>query len=105
MLPPVRIEPGKYNSKYDTLLSELTWISRVSLRLQIPTSDAALILTKSSKFKCQVLHKQKKFSRSPNYSTCQVSAERRVLDLELESQVQSSLKITFCSWIFLVFFT
>ena len=41
-----------------------------------------LILTKSSKSKNQVVHEQK--FKDPLSSTCQVSSERRVLDLELE---------------------
>ena len=45
-------------------------------------SHALLIPLKSSKSKCQVMHEQK--FKDLLSSTCQVSVERRVLDLELE---------------------
>ena len=46
------------------------------------------------------MHKQT--FKDPLSSTCQISSERRVLDLESEvqAQVQSSLGVTFCHWIF-----
>ena len=36
MLPPVRIEPGTYDSKSDTLLSGLIWHLLVRLILEAP---------------------------------------------------------------------
>ena len=61
-----------------------------------------LILTKSYKSKNQVVHEQK--FKDLLSSTCQISPERRVLDLEsdeLEVWVQYSLGVTFCYWNFL----
>ena len=55
-------------------------------------SHALLILTKSSKSKCQVVHEQK-LKDLPS-STYQVSVERSMLDL-------GSAGVTFCSWNFL----
>ena len=43
-------------------------------------SHALLILTYTSKSKIQVVHEQK--FKDPLSSTCQISPERRVLDLE-----------------------
>ena len=60
-------------------------------------SHALLILTKSSKSKNQVVHEQKFKDLISN--TCQISSERRVS--HLESEVQYSLGVTFCYWIFL----
>ena len=62
-------------------------------------SHALLILLKSSKSKHQVVHEQK--FKDLLSSTCQVSVERIVLDLESEAAwVLFPLGVTFCHWIF-----
>ena len=64
-------------------------------------SHAILILTESSKSKNQVVHEQK--FKDLLSSTCQVSVERIVLDLESEimrSPGSIPLGVTFFHWIF-----
>ena len=66
-------------------------------------NNAPLILTKSSKSKNQVVYEQK--FKDLLSSTCQISSERRGLDLELEVQGFNTrcqtLGLTFCYWNFL----
>ena len=83
MLPPVRIEPGTSHSKSNTLLfcAYLAFACKTGT-LGFLYSHALLILTKSSKSNNQVVYEQG--FKDPLSSTCQVSLERRVLDLELE---------------------
>ena len=71
MLPPVGIEPGP--------LIEIACKTETLGSLYI---HALLIPTKSSKSKNQVVHEQKFKDLLSN--TCQISSERRVLDLESE---------------------
>ena len=62
-------------------------------------SHALLILLRSSKSKHQVVHEQK--FKDLLSSTCQVSVERIVLDLESEAAwVLFPPGVTFCYWIF-----
>ena len=73
----------------------------VPLTAAVTYSHALLILLKSSKSKHQVVHEQK--IKDLLSSTCQVSVERMVLDLE--SEVMRDLGsiptgVTFCHWIF-----
>ena len=65
-------------------------------------SHALLILTESSKSKHQVVHEQK--FKDLLSSTCQVSVERSMLDLEDQRSSGSILTgVTFCYWNFFVF--
>ena len=59
-----------------------------------------MIPTKSSKSKNQVMYKQK--FKDPLSSTCKISLERRVLDLESQAQVQSLMEVPFCHWIYMI---
>ena len=80
---PSGIEPGPLiasDSKSNTLLSTLTCKTET---LDSLYSHALLILTKSSKSKHQVVHEQN--FKDLLSSTCQVSVERIVLDLESEA--------------------
>ena len=47
------------------------------------------------------MHKQK--FKDPLSSTCQISSDKSVFDLESEAWIQSSLGVTFCHWIFFLF--
>ena len=81
------------DSRSNTLLSTLTLGSLYSHALLIPL--------KSSKSKNQVVHEQ--MFKDLLSSTCQVSVERIVLDLESEvvrGRVLFPLGVTFCYWIF-----
>ena len=65
-------------------------------------SHGQLILTKSSKSKNQVVHKQE--LKDLISSMCITSSERRLLDLEsevMEAQVLFLLRATIYHWIFL----
>ena len=67
-------------------------------------SHGLLILTKSSKSKNQVMHEQK-FKHLLS-STCQISPDRRVLDLEseaLEARVQYSMGVNILLLDFFIF--
>ena len=75
MLPPVGIEPRP-------LITSDSKSKSMTETLSSLYSHALLILTESSKSKNQVVHEQK--FKDLLSSTCQVSPERRLLDLELE---------------------
>ena len=87
MLPPVGLESGPViasDSKSNTILSTLTGpFDCKTETLGSFYSHALLIPLKSSKSKNQVVHEQM-FKDLLN-RTCQVSVERKVLDLESEA--------------------
>ena len=85
------------DSKSNTILSTLTFACKTET-LGSLYSHALLILTESSKSKNQVLHELK--FKDLLSSTCQVSVERIVLDLESEVSVLFPPGIKFCHWIF-----
>ena len=99
MLPPVGIEP-----RQPLILSHYPFYTNLTFACKTETlgsrySHALLILLKSSKSKHQVVHEQK--FKDLLSSTCQVSVERIVLDLESEAAwVLFPLGVTFCHWIF-----
>ena len=93
MLPPVGIEP-----RQPLILSPMTFAYKTET-LDSLYSHALLILLKSSKSKHQVVHEQK--FKDLLSSTCQVSVERIVLDLESKAAwVLFRPGVTFCHWIF-----
>ena len=85
--PPMSNEPRPLISLWFQVQhfckSGQTWHLLIKLRLQALYSHALLILTKSHKSKNQVAHEQKCKDLS---STCHISPERRVLDLESEAR-------------------
>ena len=102
MLPPVGIEPRQPLILSPTLsflvYTNLTFACKTET-LGSLYSHALLILLKSFKSKHQVVHEQK--FKDLLSSTCQVSVERIVLDLESEAAwVLFPLGVTFCHWIF-----
>ena len=81
MLPPVGIEPGPLIASDSKSNTNLTFACKTE-SLGSLYSHALLILLKSSKSKHQVVHEQK--FKDLLSSTCQVSVERIVSDLESE---------------------
>ena len=84
MLPPVRIEPGPLMNLWSQVQHSPFWANwAFACRNETLGSlyhHALLIPTKSYKSKNQVMHKQK--FKDLQSSTCPVSSERRVLDLD-----------------------
>ena len=80
MLPPVRITTDS-KSNHSPFWTKLTFACKTETLYSL-YNLALLILTESSKSKYQVVHEQK--SKDLLSSKCQVSPERRVLDLESE---------------------
>ena len=87
MLPQWVFEPLDlwFQVQHAPLYTNLTFACKTET-LSSLYSHALLILTKSSKFKHQVVHEQK-FNKDPLSSTCQVSVERSMLDLRSEVPV------------------
>ena len=84
MLPPLSIEPRPLiNYQHSPFWANWAFACKTET-LDSLCSHALLIPTKSFKFKNQVVHKQK--FKDPLSSTCQISSERRVLDLDSEAQ-------------------
>ena len=80
---PVSIEPLDLWFQHVPLYTNLAFACKTET-LSSLYSHALLILTKSSKSKHQVVHEQK--FKDLLSSTCQVSVERSMLDLESEIQ-------------------
>ena len=64
-------------------------------------SHALLILTKSSKSKNQVMHEQK--FKDPQVAHAKLAHKGECKTWNQRCQLQSSLRVTFCYWIFFVF--
>ena len=83
MLPQSVLNHWTHDSRSNMFLSTLTWHCKTET-LGFLYSHAVLIPLKSSKSKHQVVHDQK--FKDLLSSTCQVSVERSILDLESEVQ-------------------